>query len=83
MRGLIAGMSELVALTHALPGYDGLGLLPAEIANRSGSVRDATIDIDTRFFSLYTLNLSALDAQHGTSLLLLLSRATHECQQRQ
>ena len=79
MDGLITGMTKFVAEANAFPCHYGLGLLPAQVANGSCGIRDATIDEDARILSLNALNLTTLDGQYG--ILNLGCCAAQQCQQ--
>jgi hypothetical protein len=59
---LITGMAKGVADLHALPGYDGLRLLPTVLLDRRCSIRDAAIDKHVRMIvGQHTLNLTTFD----------------------
>jgi hypothetical protein len=59
---LIAGMVKTVAKLNALPGLNGLWSLPTVLADRSGSIRNATEYKNILYaVSAYALNLTALN----------------------
>ena len=75
--GLVAGMAEAVRLHHAVPRNDGLRFLPAQVADRRRSVRDAFVRDDTGDVGRHTLDLTTFDGQHR-DLCLCLARGKQQ-----
>ena len=65
MVDLHGARAEGVGHLHAFPGNDGLGLLPAQVPDGRGGVRDSPVDIDPFRGRFDSLDLSALDLENG------------------
>ena len=75
---LIAWMTELITQTHGVPCLYWLRLLPAQVTNRRCCVGYSPKHIHTRILSADTLYLTALNGQHRTLRILLLSSTAHQ-----
>ena len=65
VRGLERRMAEGVARADAFPRHDRLRLLPAELAEWRGGVRNAAVDGDAGKVGRDALDLAALDGEDG------------------
>ena len=76
--GLVAWMAKLVTYLNAVPRLYRLWLAPTQFTDRCCGIGNAFKDIHIRALCPHTLNLTALNGQHGTQRFFITASAAHQ-----